>query len=565
MFVVFEGIDGGGKTTLSNLVASRLRDGGLRVAHVREGGKFASAVTQSMRELGRDARNLALTPRAELMLYLTREVQLVDEATRPAIASMDVVIADRYVFTAEVLAIYGRGLPAAQVEPLVRAAAADVQPDLVILVDVDPAIARARRRVSKLLAPDDKPPSRKGLAGTALQQRLRRGYRELAARDPARWLVLDNTDADLEATADALVALVRAGGAASARGALAGSTRDSMLRGGDHGQAREALIAWVDRRAIREPGLAAYFLDGLWGDAIDDRRRALGLRVPAVIAAGLRSLDDSGSWELRRQLAMTAPDQVARSLVGAPALRDEASTLLRALAPHASRGVADALVGRDDEVAWELRAVLRADHVMASLAGVPGARGWELRERWLAARGGAASLEVAAAALAAISVEGLADDRAWEVRKAVRTVAPVAALESTAGLADDRSWRWRERDLERAPKPVMKTIAAVDDPRAWAFRERVVGRCEEALDSIVGLDDPRAWAMRAVGAELWPATVVKSLGPLAAEARGHALVAELLARYPEDVALWRQATVQTSPAHPSSSPSSAMALHTRNR
>ena len=88
---------------------------GLVVEHVREGGLFASSVTQALRELGRDSRNLALTPRAELMLYLTREVQLLDEATRPALERADIVIADRFVATAEVLAVYGRGLPAAEV------------------------------------------------------------------------------------------------------------------------------------------------------------------------------------------------------------------------------------------------------------------------------------------------------------------------------------------------------------------------------------------------------------------------------------------------------------------
>jgi len=51
MWIVFEGIDGSGKTTLSNMVAKRLRAGGVTVEHVREGGKFASRVTQAIREL----------------------------------------------------------------------------------------------------------------------------------------------------------------------------------------------------------------------------------------------------------------------------------------------------------------------------------------------------------------------------------------------------------------------------------------------------------------------------------------------------------------------------------
>ena len=111
MFVVFEGIDGSGKTTVSNLVAERLRASGLTVEHLREGGKFASRVTQSLREFGRDVRNLELEPEAEIFRYVTRHVQLLEEMTRPALGRADVVIGERFLFSAEVLARFGRGLP----------------------------------------------------------------------------------------------------------------------------------------------------------------------------------------------------------------------------------------------------------------------------------------------------------------------------------------------------------------------------------------------------------------------------------------------------------------------
>ncbi len=174
--IVFEGIDGSGKTTLSNAVAAALRAQGLAVAHVREGGNFASAVTQGIREFGRDAKNVALSPHAELFVYLAREIQLLDEATAPALAANDVVIADRFFYTAELLATAGRGLTPAEVEPVVAAAKRGVEPDLVVLVDVDPHVARARRKVSKVGKYDPRPPSRKGLAGVGLQFRLLDGY-----------------------------------------------------------------------------------------------------------------------------------------------------------------------------------------------------------------------------------------------------------------------------------------------------------------------------------------------------------------------------------------------------
>ena len=549
MFVVFEGIDGGGKTTLSNLVASLLRERGLVVEHVREGGKFASAVTQAMRELGRDARNLALTPRAELLLYLTREVQLAEEATRPALRRADVVIADRYMYTAETLAVAGRAMLQDEVTALVTAAANGLWPELVVLVDVDRHVARARRRVSKLLTPDAKPPSRKGLAGTALQHRLRDGYRALAARDPARWLVVDNTEADLQQMAVALADMIGAGradGVPAALGRMVHPPTPVALRGDDLERARTALLAWIDRRSTREPALAAYFLGGLGGPGLDERRRALAPRAPAVVADGLRWLHDAAAWQLRHELATLAPEQVARSLVGRAAEHADAPALLETLLTLAPAGVSSALVGRDDEPAWALRARLPADLAARSLCGVPGERAEAMRDRWLAGRGGLEGIEdVATAALACKAVESVGDDRAWAIRRRLRDVAPVAALDSTYLLEDDRSWKWRERAIERAPKIVMRTIGLSLDPRAWALRERVIGHCEETLDSLVGLDTALAWKLREAARDHWPASAVKSLGTLGATERGRLFVASALAHAPHDVALWRHALIVT--------------------
>ena len=550
MFVVFEGIDGGGKTTLSNLVAALLRERGLVVEHVREGGKFASAVTQAMRELGRDARNLALTPRAELLLYLTREVQLAEEATRPALRRADVVIADRYMYTAETLAVAGRGMLPDEVGGLVAAAANGLWPELVVLVDVDRHVARARRRVSKLVTPDAKAPSRKGLAGTALQHRLREGYRALAARDPDRWLVVDNTEADLQQMAIALAEVIvagRADGVPAARGRMAHPPMPAALHGDDLERTRTALLAWIDRRSAREPGLAAYFLGGLDGPDFDARRRALALRAPAVVGDGLRWLADAPAWELRHQLATLAPEQIARSLAGPAGAHADAPALLEMLIALAPAGVASALAGRDDAPAWALRELLPTDHAARSVCGVPGDLAWALRDRWLAERGGlesiAVSADVATATLACKSVESVGDDRAWAIRRRLRELAPVAALDSTYLLEDERAWKWRERSIERAPKIVMRTIGLSVDPRAWALRERAIALCEETLDSLIGLDTAQAWKLREGARDRWPASAVKSLGPLGATERGGQFVTGALAHAPHDVALWRHALI----------------------
>jgi dTMP kinase len=553
MFVVFEGIDGSGKTTLSNRVANRLRDAGLVVKHVREGGQFASSVTQAMRELGRDCRNLALTPRAELLLYLAREVQLFDEVTQPALAQADIVIADRFVATAEALAIHGRGLASAEVTPLITNATGGFQPDLTVLIDIEPRIARARRDVAKLATATRRPPSRKGMAGRALQRRLREGYRALAARDAERWVVVDNTDSEVEPTVAMLVDLVekfRRDGIAAAR-ARVPTARRSRDEARDPASARSALLAWIDERARTEPALAAYFVDGLADPEFDERRLALATSAPHVIAAGLKYMTDAVTWRLRHQLADIAPEQIAKSLVGDAATSPDADALLHRLAQAVPVDVAAALQRRDDSRAWALRDMLPVGAVMRSLGGVGSERAWQRRDAWL----NEAQLDdPQLAALACASISGIAGERAWRVREAARPQAPVAALESTTGLVDERAWRWRQRLIKRAPKIVMKSIAGLADAPAWELRAQAVDVCEEVMDSIVGLDEELAWQLRERVIDHWPASAIKSLGPLAWTERGRTIVLRALERGPSDPAVWRQAVLAGNRSHPGGAP-----------
>jgi dTMP kinase len=556
MFIAFEGIDGSGKTTLSNRVAAALRERGLTVEHAREGGWFASRVTQSIRDLCRDARNLALVPRAELLLYVAREVQLAEEVVVPALSRADIVIADRYLYTAEVLARNVRRLPDAAIRRIIDDAAGGVWPDMVILVDVDPSVARGRRKVAKLMAREQRPPSRKGLAGSGLGQRLRDGYLALAAADPNRWIVVDNTDADLNQLVERVTATILEARDNGVRAAVAGartvSSIDTLpapdtvpeIAGAE--AALAAFLQWVDARAEREPTLAAYVLSGLAGHGIDDRRLALAARVPRVIARGLRGLSDAVSWRLRRSLAESAPHEVALSLAEQAAEAPPAWLLRELLAEIAPAEVAASLQGLDDETAWALRAQLYdrvPDAVLMSLALLDGARAWEWRERWIRERG---TLDFAVAGYiparaAARSVTGLDGERAWEIRRAARAAAPVPAIASLAGLSSDRAWRWRERMLGRAPKTVLSTIAGVDEGRAWAMRVAMASNCREAIDSLIGLDHPTAWELRDACLELWPACVIKSLGVLVSGARGKEMLHRALALFPRNISLLKQA------------------------
>jgi dTMP kinase len=552
LFIVFEGIDGSGKTTISSRAARRLREAGVRVEHVREDGKFASHVTQAVRELGRDPRHLALAPVAELLLFATRDAQTVAESIRPALARADVVFADRFTATAATLARFGRGLAEAEVAPVLAVAAGGVAPDLTVLVDVDPHVARARRRVAKLLSGEKKPPSRKGLQGAGLSRRLRTGYLAQAWRDPARWLVLDNTDAVLDDVVARVVDLVQAARRDLPRAVTHARTLESARRAArpaprrapTPAAAREALFAWIDGRATTEPGLAAWMLGDLQGSPADARRAHLARLAPEVVAAGLTGRTDGFATRLRRELAEVVPDRVARSLRLLPH-EGEVAALRHELGARAPGGVAASLAGQDGDEVDALRAQLyprAADDVIGSLAGDGSRAAWRLRHAWLDAQGGARALDdYWRARTMCRSLAGLGDDEAWMLRCRARAAAPVESIEGLRALADPRAFAWREEVLEHAPRPVMDSLAGMDDARADALRASAAERCKEAIDSVYGLDSPASWALREQHVGTWPSTVAGSLGPLARGARGGTLLGSLLADNEEDLSLWRHA------------------------
>ncbi|MET0404704.1 MAG: dTMP kinase, partial [Cystobacter sp.] len=393
MLIVFEGIDGSGKTTLSNRVARELRQAGLRVRHVREDGKLASPVSEGLRLFTKNPLHLALTPLAEFLLYTARETQLLEEVTRPALAEYEVVIADRFLYTAEVLARWGRGLSEQAVRPVVEACTRGLQPERVFLIDVDPVIARARRRISKLLAPDAAAPSsRKGLAGAGMQTRLRAGYRALAAEAPERWTLVENTDVPLELLVTQLtqevLRMVR-GGEPMTRFASPRAT--AVPR--SSGEARTRFLERVDRWMEEEPGLAAWFLSGMTGADLDERRERLASRCPELVAHGLSGRTDANAWALRARLEQAAPVQVLGSLKELAAEAPEAWALRARWEQREPQAIAASLDGLASEAAWAMRERLVEtvpEAVMGSLSRLGDARAWVLRERWLSQRGGTA-------------------------------------------------------------------------------------------------------------------------------------------------------------------------------
>ncbi|MDF3065803.1 MAG: tmk [Polyangiaceae bacterium] len=546
MFIVFEGIDGSGKTTISNRVAAALTAEGISVKHLRAEGKFVSPVSEGIREFGRNSQNWDLSWQAEFLLYVARDVQLIHEALRPALADHDIVLADRFLYTPEVLGRHGRRLPESFTRPILAAAADGLEPDLVILIDVDPTFARARRKLRKLAEQPAKPPSRKGLSGVGLQQRLRHGYLAMAGEHPERWVVLENEDA-LERSVERAVSLIRDAHREGAARAIArfrtaakrapNAAAVTSLEG-----ALTAFLRVVDGLSAREPRVAAYLLGGMFGPEIDERRRALFERAPDAVLAAARDLPDETSFELRRRACREHPSHTLRSL-GLSLRSPGGWELWEELAELAPADAVACLTGMDEERAWHAReryyaaSPALAALVIGSLLGIGSARAAQLRQRLLTERERELGSDYDIARSLARSVTGLADEAAWALRRAARPAAPVAALASLLGVSDAESWRWRADALRRAPKVVMATLRDHSESEAWEMRRSVAADCKEALDGLQGVDSEPAWALRDGGRDIWPSTVVKTLGKLADNPRGRALVERQLRRYPDNVSL----------------------------
>src|SRR5438876_10739826 len=117
MFIDFEGIDGSGKTTLSNGLAERLEARGLKVTHARAGGELRSAVARRVRPLTRDRHLCEMSARAEFFLNLARGTQQIDEGVRPALARGAICITDRSLYSHLALRCGGRGLGGGPLRP----------------------------------------------------------------------------------------------------------------------------------------------------------------------------------------------------------------------------------------------------------------------------------------------------------------------------------------------------------------------------------------------------------------------------------------------------------------
>ena len=176
LFIVFEGVEGSGKTTQARLIGEWLAGRGIAHVVTREPG--GTGVGEAVRELLLHGEHMPA--RAELMLYLAARAALVAERIVPSVKRGDVVVADRYELSTFAYQGAGRGLPIEAVRAANAAATGGLSPDLTVLVEVPAAVAEARLAVR-------------------VADRIERAGREFHDRVAAAYRALRSSEARVEA------------------------------------------------------------------------------------------------------------------------------------------------------------------------------------------------------------------------------------------------------------------------------------------------------------------------------------------------------------------------------
>jgi dTMP kinase len=174
-FIVFEGIDGSGKTTQMELLARVLEARGMPVLRTREPG--GTRVGDRLRGLLLDPDYRDLTPRTEAFLYAADRAQHVTEKILPALHRGETVLCDRFLYSTLAYQGWGRGVDIAFLTRLNQLATGGLVPDRVILLDLE--VEDGLRRVLK-----NRPPDRLEGEKAVFFRRVRQGYLEQASRWP---------------------------------------------------------------------------------------------------------------------------------------------------------------------------------------------------------------------------------------------------------------------------------------------------------------------------------------------------------------------------------------------
>lgn len=198
LFITFEGLDGSGKTTQLKRLTAWLQKRGIEPVVTRQPG--GTGTGDRIRELLLDSRSAGLAPRTEMALMFADRAQAIAEVIEPGLAAGKVVVCDRFTDSTEAYQGGGRQLGTELVLEMHRLICGGLQPDLTLLLlpSLDASLDRARRRNDRATAQSGKDEGRFEQEQDAFYRRVWQKYKEIAAREPERVVVIEG-DLSIEA------------------------------------------------------------------------------------------------------------------------------------------------------------------------------------------------------------------------------------------------------------------------------------------------------------------------------------------------------------------------------
>jgi dTMP kinase len=188
-FITVEGGEGAGKSTQVGLLLGALERAGIRARATREPG--GSPGGETIRELLLEGDGRRWDAVSEALLFLAARRDHVIRLIKPALAQGVWVVSDRFADSTLAYQGYGSGLAIEELAALHRFALGDFTPDLTIILDL-PVEAGLARSTGRAAAAD-----RFERLDRDFHERLRAGFRRIAADYPARCVLID-ASADLQ-------------------------------------------------------------------------------------------------------------------------------------------------------------------------------------------------------------------------------------------------------------------------------------------------------------------------------------------------------------------------------
>lgn len=197
-FITFEGCEGVGKSRQIKLLEEYLAKHGVSYYLTREPG--GTDISEQIRSIILDGKNLAMTDECEALLYAAARVQLIKQEIKPRLDRGELVFCDRYVDSSLAYQGKARGLGYDFIREINSYAFNNFMPDLTLFLNLSPE--EAFKRKGGVDSSD-----RLELSGMEFHKQVYKGYLEIAESSPERFAVIDASGTKEETHAKIVAAL----------------------------------------------------------------------------------------------------------------------------------------------------------------------------------------------------------------------------------------------------------------------------------------------------------------------------------------------------------------------